>query len=136
MGRLAVGQTNRQIKFLLTKISNRSPKRPGTKHQSVNVVDRSQGKHKLVSSGLDYHGVTQVFHLTYCKLVSSGLDYGVAQVFSSSSAHKQTKKALTEREVQEANAHVKDRQLSAPTPTRLISLASATANRLDSFAHM
>ena len=46
------------------------------------------------------------------------------------------KKALTEREVQEANAHVKDRQLSAPSPTRLTSLSSATANRLDSFAHM
>ena len=43
----------------LSQVSNRSPKHPGTRRKSVDVVDRSQGKRKLVPSGLDY-GIIQV----------------------------------------------------------------------------
>ena len=61
-GGLAVGQASCQIKFhqIFAQNIESVPKRPGTRRQSVDIVDRSQGERKLVSSGLDY-GVTQVF---------------------------------------------------------------------------
>ena len=60
--RFGVEQTNCQIKIhpILSKISNWSLKYLGTRHQSVHIVNQSQGKCKLVSSGVDY-GVIQLF---------------------------------------------------------------------------
>ena len=79
----------RQIKFRQFFPQNIESvlKRPGTRHQSVDIVDQSQGERKLVSSGLDY---------------------GVTQVFSFSGTHEGP--SLTERELQEANAGVKEAQ--------------------------
>ena len=43
-GKFGSGHAGRQM----SKMSNRSPKLPGTIRQSVDVVDRSQGKRKVV----------------------------------------------------------------------------------------
>ena len=57
LGGLAVGQANCHIKLsriFLSKISNQFPKSLDMKRQSVFIINRLQGKRKLVSSGLDY----------------------------------------------------------------------------------